>query len=85
MHNPVLKTQGGTIEALSNLCYDVRCTVIDIEDAVEDSSTSEELLRNINNLKLFDKFSLDRETDKYVRLISVDCWGNKHYLVVQKD
>lgn len=85
MHSPCLKNSNGAMESLSNICLDSRCTRLQIEDAVEDSTTSEELIKNINHLKLFAKFSLDRETDKYVRLVMTDPWGDKKYLVAQKD
>ena len=65
--------------ALSNLFYGNESSVTEITDAVEDASTAEELRDNLNALNLFEKFKIDRVTDTYARLISVDKLGNRHY------
>lgn len=85
MKNPRLKTSTGIPESLSNLWYCNECSIAQIEDAVEDSNTGEELMRNLNNLNLFRKFTLDRETDTKVRLKSVDSLGNISYFEATKE
>ena len=66
--------------SLRNLYGGNRSSVVEIKDAVEDATTAEELRDNLNRLNLLEKFKIDRVTDKYVRLTSIDCWGNRHYL-----
>lgn len=85
MKNPVLKTSNGIREALSNLWYDNECSIAHIEDAVEESKTGEELKNRLNGLKLFCKFTLDKETDTRVRLKSVDRFGNVSYFEATKE
>lgn len=84
MKNPVVTTENGAREDMTVL-FDRRfCNVIKIEDATEDSVTGAELLENLNNLKLFSKFMLDRETAEYARLRAVDSLGNVHYFKAWK-
>lgn len=84
LKNPIVTTENGIRENMTVL-FDRRfCNVIKIKDATEDSVTGAELLENLNNLKLFSKFTLDRETQEYARLITVDCWGNTHYFKAWK-
>lgn len=71
--------------ALSNLYFRDECTVTEILDAVEDSKTAEELAERLNNLKLFEKFVVDRKTDKYIRLRSVGAFGGIHYFKAYYD
>jgi hypothetical protein len=85
MKNPILKTSNGTREALSNLWFRNECSIVEIEDVVEDSTNGTELMNGLNSLKLFRKFTLDRETDKKVRLKSVDSLGNVSYFVAEKE
>lgn len=85
MKNPVLKTSNGIREALSNLWYQNDCSIAHIEDAVADSKTGAELVNRLNDLKLFRKFTLDRETDTRVRLKSVDRLGNVSYFEATKE
>ena len=85
MKNAVLKTSNGIRESLSNLWYGEECSVAQIEDVVEDSRTGVELVNRLNNLKLFRKFTLDRETDTKVRLKSVDSLGNISYFEADKE
>lgn len=85
MKNPVLKTSNGIREALENLWYRNECSIAHIEDAVEDSKTGKELMEKLNNLNLFRKFTLDRETDTRVRLKSVDHLGNVSYFEATKE
>lgn len=85
MRNPVLRTAYGDREALCNLWYGNESSIAEIEDAVADSKTGTELCAKLNKLKLFNKFTLDRENDLMVRLKQVDCWGNVHYFHAAKE
>ena len=78
MKKPVLITAHGVKESLSVLYNNNNCDVIKIYDAVEESKTAEELVANLN------KFSLDRDKPEYVRLITMDYLGDKHYLIAEK-
>ena len=53
---------------------------MEIQDVIEDSESGAELTAKMNKLKLFSKFTLDRETSEYVRLKTTDCFGNTYYL-----
>lgn len=78
-----LRDSRGNRNALENLCSRIGrrdCSVMDIEDAIEDATTAEELRDNINALHLLYDFSIDRVTSEYVRLIRTDVLGNKLYL-----
>lgn len=85
MKNPVLKTSNGIRESLSNLWYRNECSIAEIEDAVADSTTGKELENKLNSLKLFRKFTLDRESDTMVRLKAIDSFGNISYFVAGKE
>lgn len=84
MKNPELMTVHGEKENLSVLYSKENCTVIKIYDTVEESKTAEELVANLNKLKLLNKFKIDRDNPEYVRLVTTDYLGDKHYLVVKK-
>ena len=58
--------------------------MVAIQDATEDSVTGTELVENLNKLRLFSRFRLDRETLEYARLITIDCWGKTHYFKAWK-
>ena len=73
-------TLHGVAETLSSLYNKDNCNVITILDTIEESDTSEKLVANLNKLKLLHKFTLDRETPDYVRLVTTDYLGNRHYL-----
>lgn len=77
-----LYTANGFPEALSNLWYDNNCSVVEIKDAIEDASDSNDLLNRIKKLNLLRKFSLDRENVKRIRFKCTDCWGNVSYFEV---
>ncbi len=77
-----LYTASGIPESLSNLWYKDDSSVVEIEDAVEDASDSNDLLNRIKKLNLLRKFSLDRESDKRIRFKCTDCWGNVSYFEV---
>lgn len=84
MKNPELLTEDGIRESFLILFKKENCNVMAIQDAVEESVTGVDLVNRLNTLKLFSRFSLDRETSEYARLITVDCWGNTHYLKAWK-
>ena len=68
--------------SLSNLRRSNGSSVVEIEDAVEDASDSNDLLNRIKKLNLLRKFTLDRENDKRIRFKCTDCWGNVSYFEV---
>lgn len=72
----------GIPESLSNLRRSNGSSVVEIEDAVEDASDSNDLLNRIKKLNLLRKFTLDRENDKRIRFKCTDCWGNVSYFEV---
>ena len=51
-----------------------------LHDAIEDSTSARELVKNVNSVSRFLTFSIDRETKEYVRLISHDWLGNVRYI-----
>lgn len=62
-----LFTANGIPEALSNLWYGTDCSVVEIQDAIEDAENAADLLRRIQKMKLLKKVALDRETEQKVR------------------
>ena len=81
MKNPEIMDANGTPESLSIMFHKDNCSVIAIQDATEDSVTGPDLVANLNRLRLFSRFQLDRETNEYARLITTDCWGKTHYFL----
>lgn len=79
-----LFTANGISEALSNLWYGTDCSVVEIQDAIEDAKNAADLLRRIQKMKLLRKVALDRETEQKVRFKTTDCWGNISYLEIRK-
>lgn len=79
MKNPEIMDANGVPESLSIMFHKDNCSVIAIQDATEDSVTGPDLVANLNRLRLFSRFQLDRETNEYARLITTDCWGKTHY------
>lgn len=79
-----LFTANGIPEALSNLWYGTDCSVVEIQDAIEDAKNAADLLRRIQKMKLLRKAALDRETEQKVRFKTTDCWGNISYLEIRK-
>lgn len=65
--------------ALSNIQLKKGYSTVDIFDIVEDSETAEQLMNGLNNITLFEQFSIDRITENYTRLKSKDALGNVHY------
>lgn len=84
MKNPELILGDGKPENFTDLYHGDNCNVFKIMDAVEDSSTGTELVKRLNALTLFSKFTLERETEDYVRLVTIDCFGKKHYFKAEK-
>lgn len=61
-------------------------TVMEVYDAVEDSSTAEELLANFKKLHLtVENLVIDRDTPSYTRLRCTDPFGNIHYFQASKE
>ena len=86
MKNPKLFTQRGARENLSNLLpLRPESDIYDIYDAVEKATTQTELVENINKLDILHEFKFKKETETQIRLVSVDTWDNKHYLIVDKE
>ena len=56
-----------------------------LHDVVEDSKSAEELASGLNKLRLFEKFTIDRITDQYVRLKSTNPFGSIHYFKAYYD
>lgn len=79
-----LFTANGIPEALSNLWYGTDCSVVEIQDAIEDAKNAADLLRRIQKMKLLKKVALDLETEQKVRFKTTDCWGNTSYLEIRK-
>ena len=79
-----LLTASGINQAISNLWYGDECDIMQFQDAIEDSKNGAEMVRNLNRLRIFNKFTLDRETETTTRLKTVDYCGNVSYLVVSK-
>ena len=84
MKNPELFSENGSKEDLTMLFLRYNCSVMEIQDVIEDSESGAELTAKMNKLKLFSKFTLDRETPEYVRLKTTDCFDNTYYLKAYK-
>ena len=72
-----LFTANGIPEALSNLWYGTDCSVVEIQDAIEDAKNAADLLRRIQKMKLLKKVALDRETG--LLLVSIQCHTARMY------
>ena len=79
MKDPEIMDVNGVPESLSIMFHKDNCSVIAIQDATEESVTGAELVEQLNKLRLFSRFELDRETKEYARLVTTDCWGKIHY------
>ncbi|MBQ7594180.1 MAG: hypothetical protein IJU48_07490 [Synergistaceae bacterium] len=84
MKNPEIMNRNGVPESLTIMFHKDNCSVIAIQDATEESLTGAELVANLNQLRLFSKFRLDRETSEYARLVTTDCFGDIHYFKAWK-
>ena len=73
----------------SRISFSLSCefpNTFDLTDAIEDSKNSEDLLYRLRGIESYiKKFSLDRETETYIRykLIANMC-DNVYYLMVYK-
>ena len=76
MRNAKFFNKSNTLLAWSNDFDNVE----HLYDAIEDSTNANELVKNVNRVASFLTFSIDRETNEYVRLIAKDCWGNIRYI-----
>ena len=79
-----LYLDSGIPEALSNLWYGTDCSVVEVQEAIDDAKNAADLLRRIQKMKLLKKVALDRETEQKVRFKTADCWGNTSYLEIRK-
>ena len=79
MKNLRLLGAGGGMYSLRNICL-YGASVVDLNDATEDSNTAEEFEQNISKLHIRGTFKIDRVRPQYVRLKSVDPLGNTWYL-----
>lgn len=82
--NIKLYTADGIPEAISNLWFRADCSLVEIQDAVEDAKDSKDFLRRVQRMKLLRKFTLDRENDQRIRFKGTDCWNNISYLEIRK-
>lgn len=74
----------GTDGTCDCIWYGTDCSVVEIQDAIEDAKNAADLLRRIQKMKLLKKVALDRETEQRVRFKTTDCWGNISYLEIRK-
>ena len=77
-----LQTANGIPEAMSNLWFRQESSIAEIEDAVWDAKNGKELADRLNRMKLFRKFTFDRELNGMVRLKGMDRMENISYLKV---
>ena len=87
-----LYNQNGVREALSNILFRVgsaNATIVELRDAVDTAETEAQLLAHLARLHLGTDFVLDRSKVEvvdgqrnvtWVRLVSTDYCGNRHYL-----
>lgn len=86
MRNPEYLHKNGIGHVLYQ-CYfnSDKCDVMKINDIVENSTTGEELARELNKVQSKHIWTVDRETDSKVRLISKpDSLGNYMYFTCDK-
>lgn len=77
-----LYTSRGYAESLSNLWSMNDCSIVELEDAVEDAKDAEDLLMRLRRMKLLRVFMIDRVTDTKIRFKSKDGMGNTSYLEI---
>ena len=77
-----LYTSSGYTESLSNLFPMNDCSIVELEDAVEDAKDAEDLLMRLRRMKLLRVFLIDRVTDTKIRFKSKDGMGNTSYLEI---
>ena len=76
-----LTNQSGIRYAFSNEFSNV----IDLYDAIENSESVQQLVHEINEVPGYCVWNLDRDTNKYTRLVTKDYCGNTLYLYVYKE
>lgn len=77
-----LYTSSGYAESLSNLFPMNDCSIVELEDAVEDAKDAEDLLMRLRRMKLLRVFMIDRVTDTKIRFKGKDDMGNTSYLEI---
>lgn len=77
-----LYTSRGYAESLSNLWSTNKCSIVELEDAVEDAKDAKDLLMRLRRMKLLRVFLIDRVTDTKIRFKGKDGMGNTSYLEV---
>ena len=80
MRNARFFDERNTPLAWTNLFDDV----VGLKDNIEDATNAHELLKGVNEIlkkeRRNSKFHIDRVTDKYVRIVFRDAWGNLEYI-----
>lgn len=57
-----------------------------VEDVCECSCDDiAKLTRIVNDYSKYTSWKVARDTNKYTRLTSKDCWGNEHFLICYKE
>ena len=79
-----LYTADGIPEAMENLWFRHECSLVEIQDAVEDAKDSKDLLQRIRRMKLLRKFTFDRENEQRIRFKGTDFCDNISYLEIRK-
>lgn len=79
-----LYTADGIRESLDNLWYYGDCSITKLQDAIEDSKDSHELLERLTHMNLLRLIFFDRETEKKIRLLTLDGYRNIGYLEITK-
>lgn len=59
--------------------------VIELYDAVENSESVNQLVHEVNETNTYSVWNLNRDTNKYTRLVTEDYCGNVRYLYVYKE
>ena len=77
--------QNNMNQCITNILLKHGKNVVDLMDAIEDSTTKDELVRNVNNVVLRGYYRVDRETETYIRLVMDLFATNKSYLQVSKE
>ena len=73
--------------AWTNLNFiDRNINVTTVKDIIEDSKTGNELVKELGKLNMvYNKWMVDRETDKKVRIKNVDQLNNVTYIECEKE
>lgn len=79
-----LYTADGIRESLDNLWYYGDCSIVKLQDAIEDSKDSRELLERLTHMNLLRRIFLDRENETKIRFLTLDGYRNISYLEITK-